>query len=60
MFIDLALTGSSLRSRVPVPARSSSSSFGAIVSRSEPASWMISSLLRKLAPMTSVLWPNFL
>ena len=33
---------------------------GAMVSRSHPASSVISPRLRKLAPITSVLWPKFL
>ena len=39
---------------------SSPSNCGLMVSRSQPANSRISPLLRKLAPMTSVSWPNFL
>ena len=49
-----------MRASVPSCASSSSRRFGAIVSRSQPASSVISPRLRKLAPMTSVLWPKLL
>src|SRR5580704_8545477 len=51
----LAVSGSSLRTTGSFEALSSWRSGGAMVSRSQPASSRISSLLRKLAPMTSVL-----
>src|SRR5437899_3144833 len=55
MSIFAALAGSSLRSSVPSADSNSWSSFGAMVSRSQPASSIISLMLRKLAPMTTVL-----
>ena len=50
-----ALDGSSLRSSTSCLDSSSASNLGAMVSRSQPASSMISPMLRKLAPMTTVL-----
>ena len=52
-----ALAGLSFRGTSPVPACNSSSSAGLIVSRSQPASSVISPLLRKDAPITTVLMP---
>ena len=55
-----AVSGVSLRGRWPSLACRALRNFGAIVSRSHPASSQISPRLRKLAPMISVLHPKCL
>src|SRR6478672_1378437 len=57
---DFAFSGLNFRSTNSVDSDNSFISSGLIVSRSQPASSMIWPVFRKLAPITSVGYPNFL
>ena len=60
MSITFATVGSNILGRTAPVEFNCASSAGEMVNRSQPASSVISPMLRKLAPMTSVLWPYFL